>query len=302
MKTALAEVKGTDRVGLVGLEFLGRSDVEGLIQELLDRQLRLSFSSLRADCVTHDFVKLLKNSGAKLATIAPEAGSQRMRDAINKNLNEETILNAAETIVSGGIPDLKLYFMIGLPFETEDDVYGIYSLVKKIREIVRPIGRARKHMGNITASVGPFVPKAWTPMQWAEFASEKTILKRRNLLEKELKKMSNVRIKFESYRESHKQAVLSRGDRRLALAIKEFALGNASWKKAFGQHEFTRINNEKLPDDSTFFPWDIIGNRVKKSYLWTEWNKSKTGKTTSFCATGSCRRCGACGNKRNRQK
>ncbi|MGC9022216.1 MAG: radical SAM protein, partial [Dissulfurimicrobium sp.] len=176
--SALAQRKDAKDIGLVGLEYLGLDEIEWLSERLTSEGLRLSFSSLRADAVTPSFVRLLRASGAKVATIAPEAGSEALRRTINKNLTDDQILIAVDAIASGGVPNLKLYFMLGLPFETDEDALAIVELVDRIRLTMRPIGQANKRLGNITVSVSAFVPKAWTPFQWAAFADEKTMIKR----------------------------------------------------------------------------------------------------------------------------
>ncbi|MDL1958121.1 MAG: radical SAM protein [Deltaproteobacteria bacterium] len=295
LNAALQERKDTDRVGLVGLEFLGREEIGQLCKKLLDEGLKLAFSSLRADEITQDLVRLLKVSDAKLATIAPEAGSQRLRQVINKNLNEDVILGAAETLVSGGIPNLKLYFMLGLPFETDEDVQGIVELVDKIRRTVRPAGRSRGHMGSVTVSISTFVPKAWTPMQWAGAVKKPVLERRRRILQKGLNSLPNVKLQLDSVREAHFQTILSRGDRRLAPVLEAVALRGVTWSKAMREaglsvDMYCRALGADMP-----FPWEIVDHRVRREYLREEWNRASKGKETAFCIPEICDRCGACG-------
>jgi len=294
LNAAFQECKDTDRVGLVGLEFLGREEIEQLCGRLLDGGLKLAFSSLRADEITQDLVRLLKASDAKLATIAPEAGSQRLRQVINKNLNEDVILEAAETLVSGGVPNLKLYFMLGLPFETDEDVQGIVELVDKIRRTVRPAGRSGGHMGSVTVSISTFVPKAWTPMQWAGAVKKSVLERRRRILQKGLHNMPNVKLQLDSVREATFQTILSRGDRRLApvleaVALRGVALGNAMKEAGLSVDMYCRALGADMP-----FPWEVVEHRVRREYLREEWNKASRGKETAFCIPGACNKCGAC--------
>ncbi|MBW1671062.1 MAG: radical SAM protein [Deltaproteobacteria bacterium] len=294
LNAALQERKDTDRVGLVGLEFLGREEIEQLCKRLLDEGLKLAFSSLRADDITQDLVRLLKASDAKLATIAPEAGSQRLRQVINKNLNEDVILEAAETLVSGGVPNLKLYFMLGLPFETDEDVHGVVDLVDKIRSTVRPIGQSRGHLGSITVSVSTFVPKAWTPMQWAGAVKKSVLERRRQILEKGLRRLPNVRLQLDSVREATFQTILSRGDRRLAPVLEAVALKGVTLSKAMKEAGLSVDMYCRALGRDTNFPWEVVGHRVRREYLWKEWSRASRAKQTAFCIPETCDRCGAC--------
>ena len=295
LNAALQERKDTDRVGLVGLEFLGRKEIEQLCGRLLDEGLKLAFSSLRADEITQNFVRLLKASDAKLATIAPEAGSQRLRQVINKNLNEDVILEAAEILVSGGIPNLKLYFMLGLPFETDEDAQGIVDLVDKIRRTVRPVGRSRGHLGSITVSVSTFVPKAWTPMQWAGAIKKSVLERRRRILQKSLHSIPNVKLQLDSVRKATFQTMLSRGDRRLAPVLEAVALKGVTLSKAMKEAGLSVDMYCRTLGSDRPFSWEIIDHRVRRKYLLEEWNRASRAKETAFCIPEVCDKCGACG-------
>lgn len=291
---AIEEKKNITRVGLVGLEYLDRNDIEELCRDISGRGLNLSFSSLRADCITPSFVSLLKASRTRLATIAPEAGTERMRRVINKNLDEASILKAAETLAKAGIPDIKLYFMIGLPGETEEDVHGIIRLSKKIKEIILPFAKRRGRMGRIIASVSIFVPKAWTPFQWVGFENEKSLRKKVKILRKSLAREPNIDLKVDSIKEAMKQAILSRSDRRLAPMLEAMAIKKMGLREAL--REFGPLAEAALSEKDISQPlaWDIVGNRVKKEYLISECKKAWQEKQTPFCDTKKCKRCGAC--------
>jgi radical SAM superfamily enzyme YgiQ (UPF0313 family) len=282
---------------MVGLEFLGRDDVMEFCETLLERSVDLAFSSLRADALTPRFIKLLKKSGARTATIAPEAGTERMRRIINKNLSEHDILSAAKTIVAGGIPNIKCYFMIGLPMEQEEDIAGIVSIVQKIRKIALDTGRKRGKLGTITVSVSTFVPKAWTPFQWAPMASRTEIAGKHAFLKKHLGAMPNVNLHYDSWNSAFFQAVLSRGDRTLAPVLAVMAKKNISFKKAVMSCDIKTDRVFKGYSNKEILPWEIISHRVKKHYLLREWRRAAEQKQTSFCDTTVCRRCGACGTK-----
>ena len=294
LNAALEERKGTDRVGLIGLEFLGRKEIDQLCQKLLDKGLKLAFSSLRADEITKDFVSLLRASEVRMATIAPEAGSERLRKVINKNLSEDVIICAAETLSLGGIPNLKLYFMLGLPFETDEDVQGIVELVDKIRRAIRPIGRSKGRLGSITVSVSTFVPKAWTPMQWAGAEKKSVLERRRRILHKGLHRMPNVKLRLDSIREAAFQTILSRGDRRLAPVLEAVALRGMTWKNAIKDTGLSVDIYCRTQDMDMPFPWEVLSHRVRRKYLEAEWIRASRARETVFCKPAVCNSCGAC--------
>jgi len=281
-------------IGLVGLEFVGRKDLNWLIERFLKKGLRLSFSSLRADAINDSFARLLVKSGVKTATIAPEAGSERLRQVINKHLDEETILRAAQTLLKNGIENLKLYFMMGLPTETTEDIYKIVELVLKIRQLFVEVGKKRKHLGRITVSVNNFVPKAWTPFQWAGILKQGELKKRQKILTKGLRRQANIRLNIESGRNWWIQSILSRGDRRISNVIEDVAIKGHTWKKAFKQNRIDENIFIGKRDIEERFPWEIVGHPIKRSFLEKEWLLATKGIQSPFCKVGKCVRCGAC--------
>ncbi|OEU61997.1 MAG: radical SAM protein, partial [Desulfobacterales bacterium S5133MH16] len=159
-------VSMTDQIGLVGASVSDHPEINKLCSQKFEKDIRISFSSFRADALSPELLSVLRQSKVKTATIAPDAGSQRLRNIINKGITEQDILNAAETLVAEGIPNLKLYFMVGLPLETMDDVEAIVTLCKQIKHKFLKSSRARKRIGEITVSLSSFVPKPFTPFQW----------------------------------------------------------------------------------------------------------------------------------------
>lgn len=292
--STLARRKDAKDIGLIGLEYLGRDEIELLSERLISEGLRLSFSSLRADAIKPSFVRLLKASGARVATIAPEAGSEKLRRTINKNLTEDQILTAADTIISGGISNLKLYFMLGLPFETDEDAQAIVELVDKIRMTIKPIGQARKCLGKITVSVSTFVPKAWTPFQWAAFIDEKTMMRRAAILKNGLR-LPNVTLRMEPFKNAKLQAILSRGDRLLAPVIEGIALSSTPWHRILNENELSAETYLGYREIDAVLPWEIIKCGVKKDYLLLEKKKAEEARQSRFCIPSVCKKCGACG-------
>jgi len=247
------------KVGLVGAAVSDYAEIGRLCRYIVDRGAKVSVSSLRIDRIDRDMLEALIASGHKTISLAPEGGSQRMRDLIRKNLTEAQILDACDMLVTHDILNLKLYFIIGLPGETDADLDEMVRLVETIRERVVERGRANKRLGEITVSVNPFIPKPFTPFQWCGMEPLHSLEAKVKLLESRLRRLSNVKLKVESLRESYLQALLSRGDRRLSALLVEMAEG-ANLKKAArscgidtGWYVGRTIAGDEL------LPWSIIG-------------------------------------------
>ena len=301
--------ESVERIGLLGMEMAHRDELETLSSYLLDSGCSLSFSSLRADRISGPLLKLLGSSKLKSVAIAPDGASERLRRVINKNLTEEDILCAAERLVEVGLYKLKLYLMIGLPTETFDDLQEMLDLIKKIRERMLPIGRARGRLCEITLSVNSFAPKPWTPFQFHPFGSEtlapgeegsaatviKSLKSKIDFLRKGLRKEANVRMNHDKPEKVLFQAVLARGDRRLAHVLASMAQGHIPWKQAMRRHnlrpEFYAVYQHGKDD---YFPWNIVDHGIEQNYLWREYQKSFQARTTAPCDTSVCRKCGVC--------
>jgi radical SAM superfamily enzyme YgiQ (UPF0313 family) len=285
----------TDKIGLVGAAV---SDLPG-IQQICDRYLKkginLSFSSLRADALGPDLVSVLRQSKIKTATIAPDAGSERMRRVINKGITEENLLNAVEVIVESGIPNLKLYFMIGLPTETPDDVAAIIQLCKKIKHRFLRSSRPKKRIGEITVSLNSFVPKPFTPFQWVAMDDVATIKKKIKKIKEGLKKVANMRVHADIPRWAYIQALFSRGDRRVADILSLAHANKGNWPQTLKatplNPDFYALRERELDE---LFPWDFIDHGIKKSFLQQEYKRAKQEKTSPPCPIGSCSICGVC--------
>ena len=285
----------TDRIGLVGAAVSDLPGIEQLCEKFKGEDIRFSFSSLRADRLTDSLLAALKQSNVKTATIAPEVGSRRMRMVINKGLTENDILNAATTLVENGIPNLKLYFMIGLPTETEADVDAIISLVKQIKHRFLTSSRARKRIGTITVSLNSFVPKPFTPFQWAAMEEVSQLKRKIKKIKSVLRKVANLRINSDVPRWAYIQALLSRGDRKVAdiLSLAHANRGNwAQTLKTAPVNPSFYVHRERSPDER--FPWDFIDHGIKKSFLQREYQRAIQGLTTPACRVETCRICGVC--------
>ncbi len=287
-----------NRIGLVAAAVSDYANIQELQQGILDRDGEISMSSLRLDALTVAEVEKLHQAGHKSVAIAPEAGSQRLRDAINKGISEEQILASVQMLADGGIKNLKLYFIIGFPGEQQSDIEAIITLTENISAIWRESGRKRGQLGNLILSINPFIPKPFTPFQWAGMEAEKVLKKRLRYLQSSISRIPNTRMNHESVRNAILQTFLSRGDRRIGHLLPQLAAGS-NLKQLCRKTDLSLdfyVVRERGSDE--FFPWEIIDQGVKRSYLWLEYQKGQLEKTTAPCVP-TCRRCGVCNDEVN---
>ncbi len=265
------------KVGLVGAAVSDYDGIGRLCRYIVDKGAKVSVSSLRIDRIDADMLDALIASGHKTISLAPEGGSQRMRDAIRKNLTEAQIMEACEMLIVRDILNLKLYFIIGLPGENDADLDEMVRLIETIRERVIERGRANKRLGEITVSVNPFIPKPFTPFQWCGMEPLPLLERKVKLLETRLKRLSNVKLKVESLRESYLQALLSRGDRRLSSLLVEMA-GGANLKKAAKTCGIdTDWYVQRTIGADEVLPWSVIGT-ADQAALRREYERSGAGE------------------------
>jgi len=265
-----------NRVGLVGAAVSDYSEIGRLCRYVVDRGGKVSVSSLRIDRIDSEMLDSLIASGHKTISLAPEGGSQRIRDLIRKNLTEAQILDACDKLISRDILNLKLYFIIGLPGETDGDLDEMIRLIETIRERVIERGRANKRLGEITVSLNPFIPKPFTPFQWCGMEPLPSLERKVKRLESHLKRLSNVKLKVESLRESFLQALLSRGDRRLAPLLAEMADGISMKKAAKTCGINTEWYVQRIIAAEQILPWSIIGT-AETALLRREYERALAG-------------------------
>jgi radical SAM superfamily enzyme YgiQ (UPF0313 family) len=287
---------GINRVGLLGMEMARSEDLQAVAERLLAEGCQLSFSSLRADALSPELLRLLAASGLKTVAIAPDGGSERLRRVINKGISREDVLTAASRLVQAGISNLKLYFMIGLPTETEDDLAEMIVLVKEVRGLMTEPGRARGRLAALTLSINPFVPKPWTPFQYHPFTEPALLKKKLIFLRRGLAGVANLKIMGEKPENAFLQATLAKGDRRLAPALIDYAGHGGNWQQIFRRRNLDPYEYALRPrGQAELFPWDIIDQGLKRDYLWHEYQKGLAARPTPPCDVDSCRRCGVCG-------
>ncbi len=285
----------TDEIGLVGAAVSDLPDINKLCGQAFENDTRISFSSLRADALSPELISILRQNKVKTATIAPDAGSERMRKVINKGITEEDVLNAAESLVAGGIPNLKLYFMIGLPTETMDDVEAIVLLCKQIKHRFLKSSRIRKRIGEITVSLSSFIPKPFTPFQWIPMDEVRSLKKKIKKIKDGLKRVANVRVHSDIPRWAYIQALLSSGDRKVAQILLLANQNRGNWPKTFKASPVNPdfyVHRERSLNE--LLPWDFIDNGINKSFLKQEYQRALQGKTSPPCPIESCNICGVC--------
>jgi radical SAM family uncharacterized protein len=294
--TAIEQAETADelcgRIGLVGAAISDYPEIGELCAAI---EGGVSVSSLRADSVSEVLISRLAASGHKTISIAPEAGSERLRRVINKGITDADILRAADMVFGSGIPNLKLYFLIGLPTETQDDVDGIISLAGQVRKVQLRHARPQGRIGRITLSVNSFVPKPFTPFQWEPMETVEGLNKKLRALEKSVRKIGNMNIIHDLPKWEHVQALLSRGDRRIGRLIRAAHEKGGDWKGAARQLGMdTDFYAARRRDFKEVLPWDFIDIGVRKEYLMNEYERALEGKFTPPCRVGSCKTCGVC--------
>ncbi|MBL7194840.1 MAG: TIGR03960 family B12-binding radical SAM protein [Desulfobacterales bacterium] len=297
---------GYEDLSLLSLSTADYGSIISLIERLMfrcePRQIAVSLPSLRAGTLTPELINLIKRVRKTGFTIAPEAGSQRLREVINKNITEKEIFDTVQDVFGFGWMVIKPYFMIGFPSETDEDLPAIVELVKRLRRIKSRAGRR----GQINVSVATFIPKPHTPFQWASQISlaesrEKIEWLRANL------KMPGIHFKWQNPEVSMLEGLFARGDRRLGgLLVDAYKKGckfdgwgdrfqYGLWKKAFSDQELDTDSYTTCARDVTDrLPWDHIDTGVTKEFLKLEWEKAKRGEHTPDCRRGDCNTCGVC--------
>ncbi len=292
----------THKIGLVSSAVLDHPHIKNICDHGRQQGFLLSFSSLRADRLDDNIIDLLAESGVKTATIAPEAGSERMRRIINKKLTAGQVLEAARRLVDKGIMNLRLYFMIGLPFEADEDVKAIVDLTRDIKAVFLEASRKKKKIGTITLSVNPFIPKPFTPFQWCGMAMPAVLKRRVEILSAGIKKIPNVTLHLASLKQSKINALLSLGDRRTA-GILETAL-KKGWTRAMNEnkdygtmvvhHDKPAFQEDADSPAPVLFPWDFIRHHVSKDFLARELFRARQEKQSLSCPMTDCASCGRC--------
>ena len=291
MRDIEAAKKYGKRIGLMGAAISDYPWINELCAGILDAGLSMSVASFRADSVTRELVEALAASGLKTLTLAPEAGSARMRSIINKGIEEEHLFRAMEWGLAAGVENYRLYFMIGLPFERQEDIDAIPGLALRLRERMDAHGSR----GMLTLSLHPFVPKPFTPFQWSPMAPRRWMDSAIKGIRRALSRQRRIEVIADSPREAEIQGVLARGGREIAGAL--LAAHEAGGAGAFlrvlreAGIDAERIRGERARD--AVFPWELLDMGVGRDYLLRELERAECGECTPKCFDG-CTRCGVC--------
>lgn len=285
-------LKYRKRLGLMGAAISDYPEIDELCRDILGEGLSMSVASFRADSVTEELVESLARSGLKTLTIAPEAGSARMRAVINKGIEEEHVFNTVRLGLKAGIKNFKLYIMVGLPFEQEEDIEAIIDLAQRVKDYMEEQGSK----GTLTLSINPFIPKPFTPFQWAPMADRKEVEQKLKHLEKSLRGRKHIVVNVESPKEAYVQGVLARGGRPVGEALLRACEvgGSKSFKKALkelGIEAETELYRERGEDE--IFPWEKLDMGFTRKYLYQELKRAEKMKPTLPCFD-NCHRCGVC--------
>ena len=280
------------RIGLMGAAISDYPEINALCKNILGEGLSMSVASFRADSVTKELVDSLAESGLKTLTMAPEAGSMRMRAVINKGIEEPHLFHAMDLGLTAGIHHFRLYLMVGLPFETEEDIDAIIDLAERLKDYMEKRGSK----GTLTLSINPFIPKPFTPFQWEPMAHRKRVERDLKRMAQILRKRKHIIVHIESPKEAYIQGVLARGDRRVGEALLTAAEmgGSKSFgrvMKSMGLDMDAYLYRKREKDE--VFPWERIDVGVTRDYLYNEWKRAASLKPTPACFDG-CHRCGVC--------
>jgi radical SAM superfamily enzyme YgiQ (UPF0313 family) len=262
------------RAGLVSIALCDHPEIEEILTRLVDMGYSISPASLRLDDLTPTILELLRRSGERTITIAPETGSDRLRRVINKTVTNDEILAAADMIFASGFDNLKLYFMIGLPTETDDDLVAIRDMTVQFRETMLRYQRGRGQIGRIVGSVNPLVPKPGTTYQWLPMEDDRSIDRKIKRMRSLMGSIDNVYFNIKSERHSFYQALLSLGDRRVAAAIEAAERNGGNWRAAVAETGVDAdffVFRDRSTD--TVLPWNIIDGGLKDHFFRSEFDK-----------------------------
>lgn len=278
------------KVGLMGAAVSDYPQIHELTSALIEHDVPFTVASLRADTLDSLLADALARSGQQTMTVAPEAGSEKMRNIINKGITEDDIYKAVTLAAGSGMKNVKLYYMIGLPEEDDADIEEMVKMVQRIRQKMNEAG----NKGDLIISVNAFVPKPFTPFQWSPLCSIKTLKKRFKILESAFKKEKHIKLLTESLKETVLQAVLARGNRHTGRILMRAFEEGITLKQAFKN---SGIDIEEVACTAYFpgcpLPWKHLDMGFKEAYLIKEWENAKAQRFTPMCFEG-CKRCGVC--------
>ncbi len=266
------------KIGLLGTAVSDHPNLRDLCRTILERGGTFSVGSMRADRLSTDLAALLKEAGVEMVSLAPEAGSQRLRDLIGKGITERHLFRAVEALIGAGIVNLRLYFMVGLPTEDEEDIEAIIDLTRRIKHHAVRITEGKKKFRRITLSINQFIPKAATPFQWLPLADTNIVRRRIRKISQALGRERSVTVTHDLPKWNYIQALLSLGDRRVSKLLLSAHQKKGNWAQAFKESPINPdfyVSREKKAGE--ILPWDFINHGVEKDELLKECRKALKG-------------------------
>ncbi|MBZ5553160.1 MAG: radical SAM protein [Acidobacteriia bacterium] len=296
LRMAAAARSRTNKIGLVATAVLDHPEIEDILGGLENLDYQIAVASLRLEQISPRLLRSLVRSHDQQVTVAPETGTDRLRQVVNKHLTNDQIKGICRSIFEEGILNLKLYFMVGLPTEMHEDIAGIVDFVKELQAIMVEASRRHGRLGSLVISLNCFVPKPNTPFQWVEVEDEKTLQGKIDFIVRGLGGVPNVRVNAMRPREAHLQSILSLGDRSLSSFILRTHERQGHWRKAardlgIQAHHFTRTR----PNFKEKLPWEVMDLGISKLFLMSEWKQAMDAKFSAPCPdVDGCVHCGVC--------
>jgi len=293
MQTLGGQEKTTQTIGLVGPSVTDHPQLPALAKRITDDGKTISFSSLRMETLTDELVGLILKSGQKTLTVAVDGPSERMRDVINKAATDDFIIEKCRFLTRKGILHLKIYSIIGLPHETDDDIEQFVRLIERIQKVYVDECRNHGRIGRITISLSPLVPKPGTPFQWHPMEEVKSLKKKFSRVRKALGKLPHLKLSFGSPNEAYLQTYLSRGDRSVHEFFKTFLSNGHDTKSALNKHSVDSFVYRQYGKED-YLPWDIVDHGYHNGFLWDDYQRGLDAGRTPVCDTATCHVCGIC--------
>jgi radical SAM superfamily enzyme YgiQ (UPF0313 family) len=286
----------TDKIGLVSTAVCDHPEISEILQGLREMEYRISVSSLRLDQISDELLDALVESRDQQIAVAPETGSDRLRKVINKNLTNDEIVDICGAVFDRGMLTVKLYLMVGLPTEEQEDLEEMIVLVERIKDRMLEAGKRMGRAGKIIPSLNGFVPKPNTPLQWDAICDERELKRRLKWVSKNLARIPNVEVRAMSARIAHEQALFSSGDRRIAPLIEAAARSGGDLHTALretGIDPAFYTSRQRAYEE--YLPWEIVDAGLSRDFMQKEHERAHVARSTAPCpSVDQCTRCGVC--------
>jgi radical SAM superfamily enzyme YgiQ (UPF0313 family) len=286
----------TDKIGLVSTAVCDHPEISEILQGLRAMEYRISVSSLRLDQISDELLDALVESRDQQIAVAPETGSDRLRKVINKNLTNDEIVDICGAVFDRGMLTVKLYLMVGLPTETDEDLEEMLVLVERIKDRMLEAGKKFGRAGKIIPSLNGFVPKPNTPLQWDGILDEKELKRRIKWASKRLAQIPNVEVRAMSARIAHEQALFSSGDRRIGKVIEAASRLRGDLQAALRETGIDpAFHTSRNRDYDEVLAWEIVDSGLSRDFLQKEHERAHVARSTAPCpSVNECTRCGVC--------